>query len=324
VALLAHRESGVFSRRLRDAGVKVWEIAAGLRGYASELRFVAEVLRETRADVLHTHVYRADTIGYLAARRVGIPVVATVHGFTGGDWKNQAYQWIDRQLLRRMDAVSAVSPALLEELRRIGARSDSLRHIPNAVPASGIATRDEARHELGIPRDGVVVGWVGRMSAEKAPLRFVEAIVRTSRPVHGAIIGDGPLLAEVRAAAKASQGRVSVLGPREGAGRLLAAFDALALTSDSEGTPMVLLEAMRAEVPIVSFAVGGVPALLGDAGTLVPPGDVAALASAFGDVLTDPEGTRARAARARHRVDSAFGESEWVRAHTELYRLAMR
>ncbi len=87
---------------------------------------------------------------------------------------------------------------------------------------------------------------------------------------------------------------------------------------------MVLLEAMRAEVPVVSFSVGGVPDALGDTGWLVTPGDVAGLAEAITTVLATPDEAARRASLARVRVEEHHGEVRWLNAYNELYTLAGR
>jgi glycosyltransferase involved in cell wall biosynthesis len=323
-ALMAHPEAGRFTDRLRAEGVPVHEIHGGTRGYAHEIRVVADLLHELRVELLHTHVYRADAVGFLAARRVGVPVVATVHGFTGGDLKNRFYQWFDRRLLRRFDAVSCVSPALMQRLLASGVRAEILRHLPNALVGTRFLERHEARRALGLPLEGVLIGWVGRLSTEKAPERFVGALSRMRHRCTGVVVGDGPLRVMVERAAAESHGRVRVLGPRENAGSLLSAFDLLALTSRTEGTPMVLLEAMQAGVPIVAAAVGGVPALLGATARMVSDGDEGGFAAVMDAVLDDPEDTAARVRAARARAESDFGAAGWVRAHADLYALARR
>jgi glycosyltransferase involved in cell wall biosynthesis len=103
--------------------------------------------------------------------------------------------------------------------------------------------------------------------------------------------------------------------------RILKAFDVLLLSSRSEGTPMILLEAMHAGVPIVTTAVGGVPAMLDERSAhLVPSGDPARLGTAINDVLQDPGTSAARAAVARARLDSDFAPGAWIARHIELYR----
>ena len=322
-ALMAHPESDRFVARVRAADVPVWEIRAGVRGYAREVRRVRDVVRSEGVSMVHTHAYRADAAGYLAARWSGVPVVATAHGFTGGDWKNRAYEWFDRQLLRRFEAVACVSTELVTRVRAGGVRAERVRLIPNAPSADPPLSRSAARHALGLRPDDRVIGWVGRLSPEKAPERFISAMACVDRPCVGLVVGDGPLRGELEQLALEAGGRVRLAGALEQADRLLPAFDALVLSSRTEGTPMVLLEAMRAEVPVVSFSVGGVPDALGDTAWLAAPGDVAGLAAAITSVLARPDEAARRASLARLRVEERYGEVRWLNAYRELYRLAL-
>lgn len=321
-ALMAGGAGEPFVARLRSSGVSVWEVRGGTRGYAIEVRELRAILRREGADVLHTHGYRADAAGYLAARWGGAPVVATAHGFTAGDWKNRAYEWFDRRLLRRFDAVACVSPALVDRLRTVR-RPERVRLVPNVPGAREALSRDAARRALDLPPDRAVVGWVGRLSPEKAPERFIAALAALDRDCVGVVVGDGPLRADLERLARGAAGDVRLVGARESAARLLAAFDLLVLSSRTEGTPMVLLEAMAAGVPVASFAVGGVPDVLEGAGWLVAPGDVAGMAAAITEALTAPDEAARRAERARARVNERYGEAQWVEAYADVYRLAM-
>ncbi|MDH5284682.1 MAG: glycosyltransferase, partial [Gemmatimonadota bacterium] len=105
-----------------------------------------------------------------------------------------------------------------------------------------------------------------------------------------------------------------------GAGQLVGAFDLLVLSSRTEGTPIVLFEAMQAGVPIVATAVGGVPDVLGpDTALLVPPGQPALLASAIQSVARDPAAALARAAKAKARLESEFAPGPWLAGYEALY-----
>lgn len=324
VALMVNPAAAPFVERLRSVGIVVTEVQGGLRGYLREVRAVRAALTATGAQVLHTHGYRADAVGFFASRRAYARAVATAHGFTGGDWKNRRYEQFDRSLLCRFDAVACVSAAIHEQLLRSGARAACLRQIPNSLVPAELLSRIDARRALGLPEDGKIVGWIGRLSAEKSPTRFVEAMGKVEGTCLGALIGDGPELGAVRAAAQPLGDRVRVIGPRENARQYLKAFDAIALSSHTEGTPMVLLEAMQAGVPIATFGVGGVPALVGNTALVVGAGDVAGLASAISALLSSPAISAEQAVRAQHRLATRFGEEAWVRAYEQLYELAVQ
>ncbi len=178
---------------------------------------------------------------------------------------------------------------------------------------------------MGLPRDGAVVGWVGRLNHEKAPELFVEALgaVQRSGRVWGVLIGEGPLREEVAAqiAARGLESKVMLGGARNDAAEVLPAFDALVLSSRREGTPMVLLEAMAAGVPVVCSAVGGVPELIDDdTGWVVPPGDAHAIAHALEAVLADRHEGRRRAANACAVVQARYGIDRWLGGVEHVYR----
>jgi glycosyltransferase involved in cell wall biosynthesis len=285
---------------------------------------VANLLRQATDTIAHSHGYHADLVGWLAARAARRPIVATVHGYTGGDRKNRFYEWLDGYILRRVDRAIAVARPLAERLARVGVPAARLVVLPNAwVPAVATRPRLEARRLLGIPDAATVVGWVGRLTPEKGPDLFVDAIARLPVAIHGAVIGDGAMRAGLAdlARRRGLEGRLRWHGVAPEAGRLLPAFDVLALSSRSEGTPIVLLEAMAAGVPVVATAVGGVPEVApGGEILLVPPGDPAALAAALLRCLERGDETRARVEAAQRRVAEAYAPDPWLDRYETVYR----
>jgi len=179
---------------------------------------------------------------------------------------------------------------------------------------------------LGLPADAVVAGWVGRMSREKGP-DVVVAALRDEDANHVTLcmVGEGPLRAELAERTVSGHGaRVLWAGAVPDAGRLFAAFDVLVLSSRTEGTPMVLFEAMDAGVPIVATRVGGVPDVIGPGeAILVPPENPAALRAAVLEALADEEEAQRRAARAASRLKDVFGAEAWLAAHEAIYRRAV-
>lgn len=309
---------------LRNAGVGTFTIEAANRRYLQERAAVARLCRTLRPDVVHTHGYRADVVAAAAARRLGIPVVSTVHGFTGGDLKNRFYQWLQRRVLRGFDAVIAVSRGLRDELAGSGVPRERLHYVQNAwyAPEPPLE-RHAARHALRLGDDGFRVGWIGRLSREKGPDVVVEAMRQLrDLPLTISFVGIGPMqqTLEVRAAALHVGHRLQWHRLVPGAGRLLNAFDAVALTSRVEGTPIVLLEAMAAGVPIIASAVGGVPDVVSSReALLVPAEDPRALAAAIRNVQHDPAAARQRALAARERLHRQFGHAAWLAQYEAIY-----
>ncbi|HZS57985.1 MAG TPA: glycosyltransferase family 4 protein [Gemmatimonadaceae bacterium] len=286
-------------------------IALPARAYGRERAAVADLCARLRPEVVHTHGYRTDVIDSGVARRMKIATVTTVHGFTGiGGWKGRLYEYLQRRAFRRFDAVVAVSRPLIALLNRDGISRVHL--VPNAYAPRPFVPREEARRILGLG-EGFIAGWIGRLSREKAPDVFVTALTRTEG-VSGAIIGSG------RETPPASD-RVTLLGQIPDAARFITAFDVLVLSSRTEGTPIVLFEAMAAHVPVVTTAVGGVPDVVSEReAILVPAGNPDALAAAIAKVRDDPAAAFARADAAAQRLATEYAVGPWIERYAAVYR----
>ena len=206
--------------------------------------------------------------------------------------------------------------------------------VRNAVaPVAAPLAAREARRVLGLPDEGFALGWIGRLSFEKGPDLFLEALALEAQRrsggdgvLHVAVLGDGPMrqaLGEAAAALPPSV-RVRFPGLIAGANRYLAAFDGLALTSRTEGTPMVILEAMHAGLPIVATAGGGVPDVVDDACALLALPTPPAIATRIRELETGGEARTRRAVTARMRVETHFGYDAWLTASESVYREALR
>ena len=306
---------------LIDRGVPVHVLVLGARDYLGERRAIRRLIRRLDVQVLHTHGYRADALLGDLARREGRANVITLHGFVGGSRRGRFYEWVQIQASRYASAVIAVSQPIAERLssHRI---SNNVHVIRNAMaPVSDLLSRDAARAALHLPLDMPLVGWVGRLSCEKGPDLFVEALAKTDQKIRGVMLGDGPELSALREQARVLdvRERLFFTGMIPDARRYLHAFDVLALTSRTEGTPMVLLEGMSARVPIVAYGVGGVPDLLGDAAAVCAPGDQYSLVQAIERVIESNSLAQSLANAALQRVSTLFAPEKWINGHIALY-----
>lgn len=313
-----------FVHQARADGLTVSEIRCGRRQYLREGAEIAALARG-RYDLIHSHVVHANFVALRAGRLAGLPVVSTAHGFTGGDWKNRFYDWADPLLLKRFDAVFAVSKALEDLLLRRGCDPGRVHLVPNAFRPGRMLARAEARRVLDLPAEGKVIGWLGRLTREKGPDLLLDALARlTTGGTTTMIIGEGPMLPELLAGATArglGPGAVRFAGRRDGAASLLKAFDAIVLSSRTEGTPMALLEAIAAEVPVVSFAVGGIPQVLDErSGWLAPPLDTGALAAGLDQALATGPTAERRVKAALDLLRTRFSPDRWIDAINLVYR----
>lgn len=298
-------------------------------GRARERAAIGALCRRLRPDVVHTHGYRPDVLDAGAARRLGIPVVSTAHGFTGGPLRNRFYEYLQRRAFRRFDAVIAVSRPLTDRLVQAGVPRARIHTVPNAWRRSAPPLhRDAARQQLGLPREAFVIGWVGRLSHEKGPDVLVNALPRLNDlPVLVSMVGSGPEESSLQARAQkfGVTDRIRWHGAVPEAERLFTAFDVYALSSRTEGTPVVLFEAMAAGVPVVATRVGGVPDVVSiREAVLVRSDDPVALAAGIRDVYWGTAAAARRASSARLRLEHEYAVGPWLDRYATVYRHVTR
>jgi glycosyltransferase involved in cell wall biosynthesis len=307
--------------QLRADGLEVVSLAVHPKHLLEERRALRALLVEFKADVVHSHGYKADIAVWLASVS-GVRWVSTAHGFTHLDLRTTVYQVIERLVLRRAHGVVAVSAAIGAELIRWGLQPERVHVIRNTPPATESVDRDEARALLDLPTTLPVVAWIGRFSPEKGPDRLPALVRQLRTPCVFALVGDGALRAETLDALASVGGTTTVrwLGARGDIARLMRAFDVLVLTSRSEGMPMVVLEAMASGVPVVSFDVGDVRcAVDATTGWLVPAADEPKMAAAVETALRDVGTHQRKGVAAAARVAADFSTDAWIEAHRRVY-----
>ena len=315
-------------RELRTAGITVYEIVTGDRNYLRKLSVLRAHVSRVEPDIIHTHGYVADVFGALLNRSRGtFRIVSTVHGFTGGNWKNRVYERLQRGAFRRFDAVIGVSRPITKLLIDSGCDVDRVFTITNAWNGTEPPMdAQSARIALGVEDSAFSVGWVGRVSHEKGLDVLVNALPALSDlRVRLTVIGDGSEKATVqrRADQIGVASRIRWAGVVDGAARLLRAFDVVVISSRTEGTPIILLEAIDAGVPVLASAVGGIPDIVtSEEALLVQPGEPAALANGLRLVYSDPQGAASRAAAARTKAAAQFAVEPWVGAYSKVYAAA--
>jgi glycosyltransferase involved in cell wall biosynthesis len=305
-----------------------------------------DILRDTRPDIVHTHMAKAGTLGRLAAavynqtagRGRRARVIHTYHGHVLEGYFSARtaalFTAAERQLARLSDAIVAISPEIKRELLteyRIG-RADQYHVIPLGFDLSALAAIDDdarrqAREALDIPPQAHVVSTVGRLTAIKQHALFLEtaALVAARDPAALFLIaGDGELRAELEASARALgiANRVRFLGWRRDLATIYGATDVFLLTSRNEGTPVALIESLAAAVPGVSTDVGGIRDVIDsdDVGLLAPFGDAALLADHIGALLADPDRRRRMGELGRRSMTARYTLDRLVDDVERLYR----
>ena len=330
VALIGRGEDGSpFLDPLEAADVEVHTLSVTRTSVLAERRFLRELCLRERPDVVHTHGYRPDIVDGPLAHRLGIPICSTEHGMSFMGGLTTIYEWLQLRSLRRFDAVAAVSRPIASALERTGVPRECIHWLPNAwADRVEFLERGAARRALELPADGAVVGFVGRLIPAKGGDVCLRALARIADlPFRVAMIGDGSERGALEALASSLgiADRVRFYGEITNAAPLFRAFDLFVLSSRTEGSPIVLLEAMAAGVPIAAATVGGVSEALGaDEAWLVPAEDPEALAAAMRDALSGRAGAQRRAERASERLAGAYALQPWLDAYEEFYREAIR
>ena len=314
-------------------GVHVAALATGLSAAGHQVRVIEVAGRRSvwsirqsmhGADVLHAHGLRAGAAACVAAATLAVPrrrprLIVTLHNPAP---PGPPGALLDRVIARRADVVLAASEDLAERARRPGAHDARFAPVA-AVLGPATKTRDATRRGLGLTADDRLVLTVGRLAPQKdhATLLQAAALLEATAQPHRlsfAIAGDGPLRPALQARIAADHLPVRLLGHRADVADLLHAADLFVLSSTWEARPLALQEAMRAGLPCVATAVGGVPDLVGDAARLVRPGDPEALAAAIVERLgARPPGS---AQRQQDRVAAWPGSADELAAALAAYR----
>lgn len=327
--------SSQLSDDLEAVGADVRVIGSGRRRQLLDLRRVGrltEELRDGGFDVVHTHLRVATIIGSLAARRAGLPTVATLHNVRTdgqGGVEDRVKDRLETAALRRwVDIVIGCGPAVAASNRsRVGDRP--LVVVPNPVreiPQLDDADRAGLRAELATAGDELLVS-VGRLTEQKDYPNLLRALRVLTAAGHRArlvVVGEG----EERAALEAQVEQLDLAdhvvlpGNRPDVPAVMAAADVFVLSSAWEGLPLVLLEAMAVGAPIVATDVGDVAGVVGDTALVVPPHDHDALADAIASLLNDPEDASGLGARAHQRVRERHSASVWIEQLRDVYEQA--
>lgn len=320
-----------FVAAAREAGVEVDVINERFRFDTRVAGQLRGIVARRAPDIIETHMIKSHFLVKALGLGWRVPWVAYHHGYTTTDLKMRLYNQLNRWTLPSAARVITVCEPFARQLARAGVAREKISVRHNSITPSGRAGAAEVgalRRELGLKEGQRLVLAVGRLSREKGHADLVEALgeLRRLSPALDfrlLVVGEGPERARVEQAAGAwgVEGRLVFAGHREDVRPFYALADALALPSHSEGSPLVLLEAMAAGLPVVATRVGGVPEMVtdGESALLVEPRDARGMAAALERVLVDEGLARRLAANASARAAEHFSPEAQVRSLVEIY-----
>ncbi len=296
-------------------------------GFDASLIFrLARLFRREKVKLVHTHNPQPLIYGAPAARLIGARVIHTKHGANPDTARRVLVRRAAALLCDAYVAVSPLTAAVARKNNEVPTRK--LFIIQNGIDLSRFRpdpiVRAAVRKELGIPDGAWVVGTVGRLAPEKDQALLISVMAKKVGPDSRLVlVGDGPLANDLRQ--QASSAFIHFTGARSDTPRLYSAFDVFALSSVTEGLPLVLPEAMASELPMVSTKVGGIPDVIeeGVTGFLVPAGDVAAFAARLELLSANRPRAREMGKAARNTALERYSGERVVRGYLDLYRKSL-
>jgi glycosyltransferase involved in cell wall biosynthesis len=296
---------------------------------------LARLIKAQQVDLIHTHGYKSDIIGLLAARRAGIKCVSTPHGFSGKvGWKMGLFIRAGTFMLRFFDAVAPLSEELVRDMARFNVPDRKVRFIRNGVDLREIdAALAELPEQVDSAGEGArekepvfTIGFIGQMIPRKGIPELLAVFDRLHqrRPnTRLKLVGDGNQRVELENITRslASREAIEFLGFRNDRLALLTSFDLFAMTSSLEGIPRCMMEAMACSVPVAGYEIPGVDQLLkgGKTGFSAPHRDREALLACFEAAMDDPGDARARAQKARALIDETYSAARMAREYEALF-----
>jgi len=290
------------------------------------------IIAERKIDLLHAHDYKTNLLALLLSRSCGVAALSTVHGWTGHSARERyCYYPTDKRVLARFPRLIAVSSDIARELMAHGAPPARVTTVLNGIDHRQFR-RDpsrvaEARAALGLEPQHVAIGAVGRLEPQKRFDILIDAFaaLHAKRPeLRLVIAGDGSLrraLDEQRNS-RGLRNQIILTGHVTDVIPLHHAFDLFVQSSDYEGTPNSVLEAMAMETPIVATEAGGTAELVHDGvdGRIIPVGRMDKLMHAINAALLDPAATRRMVTHARRRVEGDLSFESRVRKVEYIYQ----
>lgn len=285
---------------------------------------LVKLIRDKNIHIIHTHGYKSDVLGLIAARRAGIPCVSTPHGFENADdLKLRLFIWAGCKAMARADRVAPLSPQLMDDARRMGVPESRLRYIQNGVDLSEVeAERERPRPATKKKR----VGFIGQLISRKNVYDILDTFTTLHKEcdnIELMLLGDGDERAALEAYAftLSSRDDIHFLGFRDDRLELLHSFDLFVMTSTLEGIPRCLMEACAMGVPVVAYDIAGIDQLIHHekTGLLAPLKDKETLSDLWRKMLNEPVTGSQLADAARDYVNQHYSAARMANEYHALF-----
>jgi glycosyltransferase involved in cell wall biosynthesis len=325
VTVEPHQDTLEIVRQYPKGAGNAFEIATSGRFDLTAVNKLCELIKERNIDIIHTHGYKSDIIGLLAAKKAGIKSVSTPHGFgEAKDFKLKLYIKIGAFCLRFFDSVVPLSQQLVDESISFGIPKRKISYIQNGVDLKEV----DAVLETKQPKESPVktIGFIGQMIPRKKIthiLDIFQQLCKRHNNLQLLFLGDGDDRASLEQQANTldCHDKIQFLGFRQDRLQQLRDFDLFVMTSSSEGIPRCLMEAMAMEIPVAAYDIAGIDQLVQHqkTGLLSTYGDKEELTKHWEKLLFDPIQSSQLAKTGREFVLEHFSAARMAREYHTLF-----
>jgi glycosyltransferase involved in cell wall biosynthesis len=315
-------------KEYQKLGLPCHQISMKNKADLAAINSLVELIHKNEIDIIHTHGYKSDIIGVLAAKKARIKCIVTPHGFENAkDFKLRLFIWLGCQAMRFADLVVPLSQQLLADCKRLGVKQSKTVYIQNGVDLSEVEqTLTPQRANKNEKR----IGFVGQMISRKNIFDLLDVFdtINSKHPnTRLVLLGDGDARMELEkyAAILKSKDNIEFLGFRDDRLELLKSFDLFAMTSTLEGIPRCLMEAAAANIPVAAYDIPGIDQIIkhNETGLLATLGDKKTLELHWESILFNPDIAQKVAQNAKDYVYEHYSANRMAEEYTSLFESSL-
>jgi glycosyltransferase involved in cell wall biosynthesis len=313
-------------KHYQGLGLDAHELPMDSRFDLGVIKRLIALIKERNIHIIHTHGYKSDILGVIAARKAGIPCIVTPHGFeNSSDIKLRTFIWLGNQAMKFATKVVPLSEQLCEDVAQIGVNKNKTQLIRNGVDLSEVAEVANQPTTEVYPEKRI--GFVGQMISRKNIhhiLDVFEAIHKKHPSTRLVLLGDGDSRKELEeyTTTLSSKNNIEFLGFRDDRLALLKSFDLFVMTSTLEGIPRCLMEATAMGIPVAAYDIPGVDKLIKheDTGLLATLNDKESLQNHWETLLFDQEYAHTLANNAKAFVNKTYSGQRMADEYHVLFK----
>jgi len=325
----SHEQNIEVFNRYKALGLKSHKVPMRGRFDPRGILNLCRLIKNEKIDVIHTHGYKSDILGLIAARLAGIKALATPHGFENvKDAKLQLFIRLGSFALRHFDRVAPLSDELKSDMLKIKVKPQLIRLINNGVDLDEVETERNTSAPLAYSdQTEKKIGYVGQIAHRKNIgdlIKTFDKLYKEHKNIRLILVGDGPMRNELEQEAHSlnSASKIEFLGYRTDRLRIVKELDLFCMTSSLEGIPRVMMEAMAIGVPVAAYDIPGVDKLLihEKTGLLAKFGDMDDLKKCWERLLFNKALADEIALNGRKHILDNFSAKRMADEYTNLYQ----